>query len=175
MTTIDWETYEDEYEYMYDQPQGRKVTKMKSGREDNKKKNKKVRHVPKQELWDEYSEEDDEDFAKTMFQEVKKSAPEKAAKPVDKPKYQPKPAEQKPQQRSGVNVHTIKNVQIDFDGVKSIEKIQNTYNNKETYGIKFNFKSKNNTFRVIWFNQNVRERDSVYNTEFAFWSSINTK
>lgn len=171
---IDWEQYEDEYEDWYDQPQGKKITKMKKSNEDVKKKEKKTRRVTKQDLWDEYLEnEQEEDFGKNMMKEIKKTSPS-----IEKPKYdKPKTQNQSQTQEKkftprGVNVHTIKNVQIDFDGVADIQKIESVYNNKNTYGIKFIFKSKNNTFRVIWFNQNMRERDSVYNTEFAYWKNL---
>lgn len=168
---IDWENYEDEYEDWYDQPQTKKVTKMKKGNDDIKKKEKKTRHVTKQDLWDEFLENEEEDFGETMMKEIKKTASENNKPKFDKPKVQPQNQEKKFTPR-GVNVHTIKNVQIDFDGVADIQKIESVYNNKNTYGIKFVFKSKNNTFRTIWFNQNIRERDSVYNTEFAYWKNL---
>lgn len=168
---IDWEKYEEEYEELYDQPQTKKIVKMKKSHEEGRKKEKKVRHVTKQDLWDEYLEnEQEEDFGKTMMKEIKKPLPTNDKPKTDKPKTQEKSFTPR-----GVNVHTIKNVQIDFDGVADIQKIESIYNNKETYGIKFIFKSKNNTYRVIWFNQNNRERDSVYNSEFAFWKSLENK
>ena len=180
MVEIDWENYEDEYEYLYDQPQGHKITKMKNGREDGKKKKeKKSRRISKQEMYDDFSEEDNEDFTQNLFLEIKKeNERQEPSRPTNfKNKNEPEHNEEKkpPRDFSGANVHTIKNVQINFDGVADMQKIQNTYNNKDTYGIKFLFKSKNNTFRIIWFNQNIRERDSVYNTEFAFWKKIESQ
>lgn len=72
----------------------------------------------------------------------------------------------------GPNIHTIKNNIIDFDRVVSIEKVEGEYNGKMTYGIKFIFTGKKGSFRVAWFNKNVKERDSVYDTEVAFWQSL---
>lgn len=72
----------------------------------------------------------------------------------------------------GPNTHTIKNNIIDFDRVASIEKVESEHNGIQTYGIKFVFTGKRASFRVAWFNCNSRERDSVYNTEYAFWKSL---
>lgn len=72
----------------------------------------------------------------------------------------------------GPNTHIIKNNTIDFDRVADIQKIENEYNGKITYGIKFIFTGKKGSSRVAWFNKNQRERDSVYEKEYAFWQSI---
>ena len=42
----------------------------------------------------------------------------------------------------GPNTHIVKGKQIDFDRVANIEKVENTHNNKLTYGIKFVFTGK---------------------------------
>lgn len=75
----------------------------------------------------------------------------------------------------GPNSHPVKGRTIDFDRVAAIEKVENTYNNKLTYGIKFTFMGKKGLSYTAWFNQNVRERDSSYETEFAFWNSLKNK
>lgn len=72
----------------------------------------------------------------------------------------------------GENTHEIKGVKIDFDGVLNIEKVENERDGIMTYGIKFYFKGKKGLFRVIWFNVNSRLRDSIYNTEYAFWLKV---
>lgn len=173
---IDWETYEDEYEDLYDQPRCKKITKQRRNESEEKKKEKKARHQSRQDLWDEFLDQDAEDFESSMMKEVKQ-----LKKPVPQENsYQEKNrsygAQKSQNDKNGtVNAdftHTIKNVQIDFKGVLEMQKVQNNYNGKETYGIKFLFKSKNNTYRIIWFNQNVRERDAVFNTEFGFLKSI---
>lgn len=72
----------------------------------------------------------------------------------------------------GPNSHTIKGKAIDFDRVAAIEKVENTYNNKLTYGIKFTFVGKKGLSHTAWFNQNIRERDASYESELAFWNSL---
>lgn len=72
----------------------------------------------------------------------------------------------------GPNSHTIKGNIIDFDRVASIEKIESIHDGKTTYGIKFIFVGKKGLYRTAWFNVNNRERDHVYNTEFAFWNKV---
>jgi len=173
---IDWEKYEDEYEDLYDQPRYKKITKQKRNESEGKKKEKRLRHQSKQDLWEEFLEQDTENFEDSMMKEVKqikKTPPQKNSYQEKKPVYET--LKQQNMQIMSHNegfVRTIKNVQIDFKGVLEMQKVQNNHNGNETYGIKFLFKSKNNTFRIIWFNQNVRERDAVFNTEFGFWKSI---
>ena len=75
----------------------------------------------------------------------------------------------------GVNTHEIKGVKIDFDGVLGIEKVENVKDGITTYGIKFLFKGKKGLFRIIWFNTNLRGRDAAYNTEYAFWLTLQNK
>ena len=73
----------------------------------------------------------------------------------------------------GPNTREIKHVKIDYDGVADIQKVDNSKDGVVTYGIKFVFKGKKGLFRIIWFNSNSRMRDSVYNTEYAFWKNLN--
>jgi hypothetical protein len=173
---IDWEKYEDEYEDLYDQPRCKKITKQKRNESEGKKKEKRPRHQSKQDLWEEFLEQDTENFENSMMKEVKqikKTTLQKNSYQEEKPAYEaPKQQNMQNVSRSEEFVRTIKNVQIDFKGVLEMQKVQNNHNGNETYGIKFLFKSKNNTFRIIWFNQNIRERDAVFNTEFGFWKSI---
>lgn len=72
----------------------------------------------------------------------------------------------------GPNSHEIKGNMIDFDRVADIQKIENEYNGRNTYGIKFLFMGKKGLSRVIWFNQNIRERDRIFEEETSYWSSI---
>ena len=72
----------------------------------------------------------------------------------------------------GPNTHTIKGNVIDFDRVASIDKVDAPHDGHTTYGIKFLFTGKKGSFRMVWFNQNARERDAVYNREYAFWKSL---
>ena len=72
----------------------------------------------------------------------------------------------------GPNTHTIKGNQIDFDRVVSIEKVENTHNDRLTFGIKFTFVGKKGASRIAWFNQNVRERDAAFDAEYAFWCAL---
>ena len=72
----------------------------------------------------------------------------------------------------GPNTHVIKGNQIDFDRVVSIEKVENTHNDRLTFGIKFTFVGKKGASRIAWFNQNVRERDAAFEAEYAFWCAL---
>lgn len=176
---IDLEKYYDEYEDWDNQPQIKKITKTKKNHDDFKKKEKKVRHQSKQDLWDEFLDQDTEDFESTMMKEVKqlkKSVPQENSQQEKNRSYGTQNSQKS---KNGIVnadfTHVIKNVQIDFSGVLDMQKIQNNHNGKDTYGIKFLFKSKNNTFKIIWFNQNIRERDAVFNSEFAFWRNLGRK
>lgn len=75
----------------------------------------------------------------------------------------------------GVNTHEIRNVKIDFDRVDDILKINSEHNGHMTYGIKFLFSGNKGLNRVIWFNQNQKDRDTCYNTEYKFWLTIKAK
>lgn len=196
-----WEDLmDDELDYLYEDRKPKKKTKIRDEFTDNsekkKKKSFKNKAVSKVDLWDEYLEEKEtEDFSSLITIKPKKpSFDRKNDKKVDdrqqkgqknderikpfvkKEAKEPQKATEKPIEKKkiamGPNTHTIKGSEIDFDGVVDIQKVQNSYNGKETFGIKFMFKSKNGAFRVVWFNQNSRERDSVYNTEFAFWKKL---
>ncbi|MBO7732595.1 MAG: hypothetical protein J6S67_08575 [Methanobrevibacter sp.] len=71
--------------------------------------------------------------------------------------------------------HTIKGNTINFARVINMVKVENEYNDKLTYGIKFIFKGSTEArefSRIAWFNINILERDRVFNTEHAFWISI---
>ena len=72
----------------------------------------------------------------------------------------------------GPNTRTIKSVQIDMDGVASMEKIENEKNGMMTYGIKFIFKGKKELFRIVWFNTNKVVRNATFETEYAFWQGL---
>ena len=106
------------------------------------------------------------------------------SKPLTKPVIET-PATSTPQKQSGPttkkefvfgpNTHDFKGVKIDMDGVALIEKVENIKNGQTTYGIRFVFKGSKGLSKTIWYNVNMRARDAVYNTEYAFWSSLQNK
>ena len=128
-------------------------------------------------------EENWEDFPKFI-----QPKPLEENKRNDRPKYQQKTdqnicqfpkkvpgtfQENKPAPTFGVNSHEVKGNMIDFDRVENIEKVENEHNGHLTYGVKFLFTGKKGSSRVVWFNQNVRERDAIYNKEYGFWKNLN--
>ena len=168
---IDLEEYYDEYEYLYDEEPVRKKAKApKESDGGSKKKKKNFKRGTKQELWDEYLENsEEEDFGKEIMKDIKKEE-----KKVTEKKEVKK--EEKKKSFDGPNSRMVKGVQINYDGVISLTRIENLYNGKKTFGIKYNFKSKDNgAFKVIWFSQNEFERDQVYAQEMKFWMSIKAK
>lgn len=72
----------------------------------------------------------------------------------------------------GPNSHEVKGNMIDFDRVIDIQKVESEHNGKNTFGIKFFFMGKKGLYRVAWFNQNIKERDRVYEAERAYWTTL---
>lgn len=70
---------------------------------------------------------------------------------------------------SNKSIRVIKGNSIDLNKVFAIEKIEREHNNKTTYGIKFIFKGKNKYYRIVWFNENVVQRDRTYEQENKIW------
>ena len=70
------------------------------------------------------------------------------------------------------HVQTIRGFAIDFDNVADIQKVDQEHNEKMTYGIKFLFTGKKGLFKIIWFNDNQKARDSVFSSKFRYWTSI---
>ena len=115
-----------------------------------------------------------------------KSSYERRSRLIDTPAFHKRPVVNAPYTPSqapsgekkafvpGPNSHTIHNVVIDYDGVAAMEKLDNEFKGKQTHGIKYTFRGAGKT-RVIWFNQNARERDRVYNEEYSFWTSLPSK
>lgn len=66
-------------------------------------------------------------------------------------------------------IRVIKGNSIDLNKVFDIEKIEREHNGKTTYGIKFIFKGKNKYYRIVWFNENERQRDKTYEQEVNIW------
>ena len=66
-------------------------------------------------------------------------------------------------------IRVIKGNSIDLNKVFDIEKIEREHNGKTTYGIKFIFKGKNKYYRIVWFNENDRQRDKTYEQEVKIW------
>jgi len=75
----------------------------------------------------------------------------------------------------GPNSHVIKGVIIDYDRVADMEKVDNQFNNKMTYGIKFTFKGNKGSTRTIWYNEKLKWRDSDFNKEYVYWVQIQEK
>lgn len=114
--------------------------------------------------------------------EVVVSVPYIPFEPVQ-PKIYPQPVERTPivPQRAtvtvspepvkftfGPNTKTIRGVQIDLDRVDKIETIESEHNNRMTFGIKFTFTGNKGLGRIVWFNNNQRERDSSYSEIYRF-------
>jgi len=74
----------------------------------------------------------------------------------------------------GPNTHELMGNKIDYDRVANLETIESEYKGKQTFGIKFTFKGKNASTRVIWYNQHQRERDMIFAQEYKFWLSVRT-
>lgn len=72
----------------------------------------------------------------------------------------------------GPNSHTIKGVVIDYDRVLNMEKAENEFNGKITYGIKFLFKGNRGSSRTIWYNDKLKWRDSDFDKEYIYWVNV---
>ena len=169
---IDLEKYYDEYEYLYDEePVRRKPKASKESEGSSKKKKKNFKRGGKQELWDEYLDNSEEDFGKEIMKDIYK---EKAAQKALEKKEEKK--EEKKKSFDGPNTHLIRGVQINYDNVISIARVENMYNGNKTFGIKFIFKSKDNgAFRIIWFGQDETQRNELFAQETKFWASLKLK
>ena len=165
---IDLEKYYDEYEYLYDEePVRRKPKASKESEGSSKKKKKNFKRGGKQELWDEYLDNSEEDFGKEIMKDIYK---EKAVQKALEKK------EEKKKSFDGPNTHLIRGVQINYDNVISIARVENMYNGNKTFGIKFIFKSKDNgAFRIIWFGQDENQRNELFAQETKFWASLKLK
>lgn len=129
------------------------------------------------EYWDEMIEkEDSEDnfnWNSNKYEDQKPIVEEKPEeKPIIKQPESGTPAVGTKIFTPGPNTHTIKGNIIDFDRVANVEKVENERNGRLTYGIKFLFQGKKGSFRIAWFNQNIKERDRVFENEYNFWISI---
>lgn len=172
----------DEYDDLYDQElEGRKNKLHQKGGKKGKGKGHQSVHNKKYDMQQEF----DESFDEYVFN-LDKLFPQKAQTNQNKKEVYTKiesdkiftqnntqqTQENKREIVYGVNSHEVKGNMIDFDRVDNIEKVENTYNGKQTFGIKFLFTGKKGLYKTIWFNQNVRERDSVFNKEFGFWKNL---
>lgn len=72
----------------------------------------------------------------------------------------------------GPNTHEIKGVKIDLDGVSNIEKIDKEHNGMKTFGIKFFFKGNKGLYRIVWFSRYLKDRETTYEREYAFWKTL---
>ena len=134
------------------------------------KKRRREREV-RRDLGEAYGEEEN---IEDLYEYVQPHEPESvsAQEPIAPQESPSTAAKTPPNFTAGPNTHTIRGNVIDYDRVASMEKVEGEYNGKITYGIKFLFLGKKGSFRVAWFNQNMRERDNVFNNEFAFWHKI---
>ena len=182
---INLEDYED-YDYLYeDEDYGRnkKSRKMKSlNKENNKKEGHQKKHGNKQDMWEKFMRQKEEEDFEFILPVVPKKEADKKPSPFKKDSNRSFEKKEKffsPQTKSeitwGPNTHEIKGNKIDFDRIENVEKVENEFNGRRTFGIKFSFSGKKGLSRTIWFNQNERERDSVYNSEYAFWRQIKKK
>lgn len=172
---------DDEYEYLYDEEYTgrqacRKMKSLKVKESPVSKKGHQKKHGAKQEMWDEFLQEREEEKIVFIPPKPKKEnknyvnfSEKKDKKPFKKEEKSTQQTTEKKEFTWGPNTREIKGNKIDFDRVDKIEKIENDFNGKKTFGIKFSFSGKKGLSKTVWFNQNVRERDSIYNTEYAFW------
>lgn len=128
-------------------------------------------------MFEEYYKPEDEDFYPNFVQKQQPVEEDKKEEgpipPVKQKIIHPKNTQEvKTFPAPSNTVHTIKSNQIDFSRLENMEKIENEYNGRKTYGIKFIFSSVKNQSRVVWFGVSFRERDYTFNTEFNFWKSI---
>lgn len=162
-----------------------KTYKHKPFREKENKRGGQSRKRKRRDDWaDSYFDDNEYGSEELLYEEFVAKTVDEPAPVVDKPASRPAtppPAKSSPSTptanrapftASGPNVHTIRGNVVDYDGVIGIEKVEGEYNNKTTYGIKFLFAGKKGSFRIAWFNQNMRERDGVFNSEFAFWHKL---
>lgn len=83
------------------------------------------------------------------------------------------PVKTSPPVSGSKRIRVIKGNSIDLNKVFDIEKIEREHNGKITYGIKFIFKGKNKYYRIVWFNENIKQRDKVYEQEKQIWQEKN--
>ena len=83
------------------------------------------------------------------------------------------PVKTSPPVSGSKRIRIIKGNSIDLNKVFDIEKIEREHNGKTTYGIKFIFKGKNKYYRIVWFNENIKQRDKVYEQEKQIWQEKN--
>lgn len=175
--------YIDDYEDYYDHEDLQRKNKLhQKGKGKGKLKGHQSVHGKKGEAWDSFTESLDD--VKDNFESWTLGKSEKMEKKIEKPfkkvennkipQNTPQIPQKPPTQITfGPNTHDVKGATIDFDRVENIEKVENEYNGRLTYGVKFLFTGKKGSSRVVWFSQNVRERDAVYNKEYGFWKNLN--
>lgn len=168
---IDYESYEKYYNDLDDKEYSKNYRRNQGKNTDFSKKGHQSRHQKRKEYWDKIEAVNDPDDTTFIPQD---SAP-KFKKEENVIKEKPKNIDVKPQFTLGPNTHIIKGNNIDFDRVVGIEKVENEFNGKLTYGIKFNFLSKKGSSRTVWFNKNIQERNTVYTKEYNFWQSLPKK
>lgn len=164
--------YDDDYGYSFGGKSG--SHKLHGKGKKNKCKGHYSKHGAKVERWDSMIESlEDETPSYIPSQQPVVSRPKPQPTVVVATATTPTPAiSQQTKFIAGPNTHNIKGNFVDFDRLANMEKIEADYNGRRTYGIKFIFTGTKGLSRTAWFSTNFRERDSVYNTEFAFWKSL---
>jgi hypothetical protein len=181
---IDYEDYEKYYDDLDNKKYSKNYKKNQNKNNNYSKKGHQSRHQKRNEYWDKIEAVNDpdnitfspqpKDFKpkKEFNQTLKYPSKNDSAYSKTALNEKPKNIDGKPQITFGPNTHTIKGNSIDFDRVINIEKVQNEFNGKLTYGIKFNFLSKKGSSRTVWFNRNIQERDTIYTKEVNFWQGL---
>lgn len=153
-------------DYYDDYYEGSSFEKFRGKSKKNKHKGHQSKHGSREQRWAPLIEDYDNDYTEPTAPVPKPSYVKSA--PITPPTNPPA----KNTFQFGENTHEIKGVKIDFDGVQSIERIENIKDGIKTFGIKFNFKGNKGLYRTIWFNKNQFERDKVYAIEYNFWLKL---
>ena len=104
--------------------------------------------------------------ASTQPQPQKPRAPREETQEKDKSKSSTLPF------APGPNTKIICGNTIDFDRVAAIDKVENEFNGRQTYGIKFTFRGQKGAYRIAWYNCQRKERDRVFEEETAYWLGL---
>lgn len=116
------------------------------------------------EFWEEQMEIEEEIYVESV------KIPAKTAPIVQNPAQNSQKNIQKPLQ-FGPNTRSVNGINIDYDRVANMEKIESFFKGRQTYGIKYSFR-KAGSQCFVWFNANKKSRDDAYITEFAFWKGL---
>lgn len=116
------------------------------------------------EFWEEQMEIEEEIYVEPV------KIPAKTTPIVQNSPQNPQKNTQKPLQ-FGPNTRSVNGINIDYDRVVNMEKIESFFKGRQTYGIKYSFR-KAGSQCFVWFNANKKSRDDAYVIEFAFWKGL---